>query len=139
MLFQRLFATEKAVASLAVDSPFMHMRIILVLFQCSFATKMAVAEDTRVVHLIHDCSKMDFKSQDSRGLYWDKLVIKSVESDLWKVRIILPLVQVTQSIPRPNDVETHGEPQDNREVTFRSKMHHRSAPCIFRRGRKGWR
>lgn len=72
MLFQRPFATEKAVASLAVDSPFMHRRIILVLFQCSFATKMAIAEDTRVVHLVHDCSKMDFKSQDSRGLYWDK-------------------------------------------------------------------
>jgi hypothetical protein len=65
MLFQRFFATEKAVASLAVDSLFMRRRITFVLFECSFATKMAIAEDTRVVHVVYDRSILYFQLLES--------------------------------------------------------------------------
>jgi hypothetical protein len=34
----------------------MHGRVLLVLFECSFAAKMAIAEDTKVVHIVYDGS-----------------------------------------------------------------------------------
>jgi hypothetical protein len=56
MFFESFCSAEITIVSLAVKSFRMHGRALFMLVECFSAAKIAIAQDTRVVYILHDYS-----------------------------------------------------------------------------------